>query len=132
MSYKLEIEVNNKNKKPSIIKDKSFEFAIQTIDLYNLLKDNKEFVLSKQFLRSGTAIGALVREAEHAESTADFIHKMAIAQKEANETEYWIELLFHTHYIDKQKYDLIINNILEIKKLLASIIITSKKKLHNS
>ena len=77
-------------KRPNIIKDKSFAFALRIVKLYKFLCDKKEFVLSKQLLRSGTAIGALVREAEHAESKADFIHKMAIAQKEANETDYWM------------------------------------------
>ncbi|WP_320018478.1 four helix bundle protein [Labilibaculum manganireducens] len=68
-------------KRPNIIKDKSFTFAIRVVKCYKFLVENKEFVMSKQLLRSGTAVGALVREAEHAESTADFIHKMAIAQK---------------------------------------------------
>ena len=81
--------------KKNVIRDKSFAFALRIIKMYQFLCDNKrEFILSKQLLRSGTSIGAMVREAEHAESKADFIHKMAIAQKEANETDYWIELLF--------------------------------------
>ena len=71
-------------KKPNIIKAKSFNFALRIVKLYKFIIEKKEFVLSKQLLRSGTAIGALVREAEHAESKTDFIHKMAIAQKEAN------------------------------------------------
>lgn len=91
-----------------------------------LQSEKKEFVLSKQLLRSGTAIGALVREAEQAESKADFIHKMAIAQKEANETDYWIELLFQSQYLDEAQYKSIIADVTELKKLLASIIITSK------
>ena len=89
----------------NIIRAKSFAFALRMVKLYTFLCENKkEFVLSKQLLRSGTAIGALVREAEHAESKADFIHKMAIAQKEANETDYWIELLFQSAYIDEKSY----------------------------
>jgi len=73
----------------NIIKDKSFSFALRVVKLYQFLnQEKKEFVLSKQLLRSGTAIGALVREAEQAESKLDFIHKLAIAQKEANETDY--------------------------------------------
>ncbi|MEA2104885.1 MAG: four helix bundle protein [Candidatus Cloacimonadota bacterium] len=91
-------------KKPNIIRDKSFIFALRIVKLYKFLVDKKEFVLSKQLLRSGTAIGALVREAEHAESKADFIHKMAIAQKKANETDYWIELLFQSEYLKKEQY----------------------------
>jgi len=113
-------------KKQNIIKDKSFAFALRIVKLYKFLVKNKEFVLSKQLLRSGTAIGALVREAEQAESKADFIHKMAIAQKEANETDYWIELLFQSGYLEKQQYDSIIKDITELNKILASIIITSK------
>ncbi|QTA90121.1 four helix bundle protein [Desulfonema magnum] len=76
--------------KENPVLDKSFDFSIRIINLYKYLcKEKKEFVLSKQVLRSGTAIGALVREAQHAESNADFIHKLSIALKEANETEYW-------------------------------------------
>ena len=92
-----------------------------------LTESKKEYVLSKQLLRSGTAIGALVREAEHGESKADFIHKMAIAQKEANETEYWIELLFQSNYLDEASYQSIIQDCGEIRKMLASIIISAKK-----
>ncbi len=81
----------------SIIKDKSFLFAKRVIKLYQYLTDKKkEFVLSKQILRSSTAVGALVREAQNAESKADFIHKLAIAQKECDETIYWLELLTET------------------------------------
>lgn len=115
-------------KKPNIIKDKSFAFALRVVTCYKFLVENKEFVLSKQLLRSGTAVGALVREAEHAESKADFIHKMAIAQKEANETKYWIELLYQSNYLDASQYDSIIIDIKELNKILASIIITSKEK----
>ncbi len=115
-------------KKPNVIKDKSFAFALRVVKLNKLLVDKKEFILSKQLLRSGTAVGALVREAEHAESTADFIHKMAIAQKEANESEYWLELLFQSSLIDAAQYNSIIMDIQELNKILASIIITSKEK----
>lgn len=115
-------------KKPNVIKDKSFAFALRIVKCYKFLVDSKEFVLSKQLLRSGTAIGALVREAEHAESSADFIHKMAIAQKEANETEYWLELLFRSEYLEATQYNSIISDIQELNKILASIIITSKEK----
>ncbi len=76
------------------VKSKSFAFALRVVKLFQCLTETKrEYVLSKQLLRNGTAIGALIREAEHGESKPDFIHKMAIAQKKANETEYWIELL---------------------------------------
>ncbi|MDX9881718.1 MAG: four helix bundle protein [Prolixibacteraceae bacterium] len=114
--------------RPNVIKDKSFAFALRIVKLYKFLLEKKELVLSKQLLRSGTAIGALVREAEYAESPSDFIHKMAIAQKEANETTYWIELLFQSEYLDNAQYNSIILDIQELNKILASIIITSKEK----
>ncbi len=113
-------------KKSNIVKDKSFAFALRAVKLYQFLVEQKEFVLSKQFLRSGTAVGALIREAEHAESKADFIHKMAIAQKEANETDYWIELLHQSHYLDNLQYESISKDIKALNKILASIIISSK------
>ena len=113
--------------KENIIKNKSFAFALRIVKLYQHLQtDKKEYMLSKQLLRSGTAVGALVREAEQAESKSDFIHKMAIAQKEANETDYWIELLFQSTYLDESQYKSINSDISELKKLLASIIITTK------
>jgi four helix bundle protein len=116
--------------KERTVKSKSFAFALRIVKLYQFMNNEKrEFVLSKQFLRSGTAIGALVREAEHGESKADFVHKMAIAQKEANETEYWLELIFHTDYITKNQFDSLIADCTEIRKMLSSIIITTKKKL---
>ncbi len=119
----------NVYKKENIIKDKSFALALRIISLYKFMcKEKKEFVLSKQLLRSGTAIGALVSEAEHAESKMDFIHKMAISQKEANETEYWIELLYHSEYLTQQQYLSIKQDIQELNKILASIIISMKEK----
>lgn len=114
--------------KENVVKNKSFAFALRIVKLFQFLQcEKKEFVLSKQILRSGTAVGALVREAEQAESKADFIHKMAIAQKEANETDYWIELLFQSGYLDEAHYKSIISDVIELKKLLASIIITTKE-----
>ncbi len=114
-------------KKPNAVKDKSFEFALRIINMFKYLKEKGEYVMSKQLLRCGTSIGALIREAEHAESRADFIHKMAIAQKEANETEYWIELLYRSGYTDKIIFESISKDIIEIRKILASIICTSKE-----
>lgn len=113
--------------KQNIIKEKTFEFAKEIVYLYKNLADNKEFVLSKQILRSGTSIGANVREAEHAQSKADFIHKLSIALKEANETEYWLDLLYETQYMTIEMFQNIKNKIVEILKLLTSIINTSKK-----
>ena len=86
-----------------IIKNKSFHFAIRIVKLHKFLLENKkEYVLSKQVLRSGTAIGALVREAQNAESNADFIYKLGVAQKENDETLYWLELLFETDILMKR------------------------------
>lgn len=89
----------------NIIKTKSFSFAIRIVKLYQFLcSDKNEYVLSKQLVRSGTSIGALVRESEQAESKLDFIHKLAIAQKEANESDYWLELLFQSDYLNEVQY----------------------------
>jgi len=114
--------------KRNVIKEKSFLFAIEIVGLYKVLAERKEFVLSKQVLRSGTSIGANVREAEHAQSKADFIHKLSISLKEANETEYWLELLFETNYISESEFQNIKPKIIELLKLLTSIINTSKSK----
>lgn len=90
--------------------------------------DKKETVLSKQLLRSGTAIGALVREAEQAESKSDFIHKMAIALKEANETEYWLLLLREIGYLSAKEAESVLNDNIELLKLLTSIINSAKER----
>ena len=113
--------------KPNIVKEKSFAFALRVIKLAQFWQDEKrEFVLSKQVLRSGTAIGALIREAEHAQSRPDFINKMNIALKEANETDYWIELLYQAELITKTSYDDLQPDSKELIKLLVSIVKTSK------
>ena len=85
----------------NVVKEKSFNFALRIVKLSRYLK---EYVLSKQVLRSGTAIGALIRASQHAESKADFTHKLSIALKETNETEYWIELLFQSGYLEEKSY----------------------------
>jgi len=118
-------------KRENVIKTKSFEFALQIVELYKRLQGKKEFVISNQLLRSGTAIGALVRESEHAESKLDFIHKMAIAQKEASETEYWLDLLFKSNYIEDATYKQFASFLVELRKLLASIIISTKKRINH-
>ncbi|MFK7949420.1 MAG: four helix bundle protein [Saprospiraceae bacterium] len=111
----------------NIIKDKTFAFALRIVNCTTYLKkEKKEFVMSKQLLRSGTSIGANVRESEHAESKADFIHKLSISLKEANETDYWIELLYQSHHINEEQYLSLHNNIVEILKLLTAIIKSSK------
>ena len=115
-------------KKENIVMKKSYSFALRIIKLYkHLITEQKEFVLSKQVLRSGTAIGALVKEAEHAQSKADFINKMNIALKEANETEYWLMLLKDSDYLDEKSFSSIHLDSSEMIKLLASIVKTSKQ-----
>ena len=110
-----------------IVRDKSFSFALRIIKLSKYLNEQKkEYVLSKPVLRSGTAVGALIREAEQGESKADFIHKLAIALKEAKETEYWLALLFHSDYVEEKSYLSINADVEELIKLLVSIIKTSK------
>lgn len=112
----------------NVIKTKSYSFAIRIVKAYKFLSsEQKEFVLSKQMLRSGTAVGALIRESEHAESKADFIHKMSISLKEANETEYWLMLLHDTEYLDTKSFQSIFSDCQELIKLLVSIIKTAKK-----
>jgi len=116
--------------KENIVKNKSFEFALSVVKMAKYLQDEKrEYVLSKQLLRSGTAIGALIREAEHAESIKDFIHKMNIALKEANETLYWFDLLLGSEYIERSSIEVLRNNCEELLRLLISIVKTSKGNL---
>ena len=117
--------------KENIVKNKSFDFAVRIVKLYKFLVNKKEFVLSKQLLRSGTSVGAMIREAEHAESTADFIHKMAIAQKEINESIYWLELLKETDFLDKTQFENINSDAIEIIKLITSIIKSTKNNINN-
>ncbi|MFC2101753.1 four helix bundle protein [Bacteroidota bacterium] len=116
-------------KKDNAIKDKSYAFAIRVVRLYKYLcEEKKEYTLSKQLLRSGTSIGALVRESEHAESNADFIHKLSISLKEANETEYWLNLLKDTEYLNQEMFYSLSKNLEELIKLLTAIIKTCKTK----
>ncbi len=116
--------------KNNIVYKKSYVFALRIIGLYKYLKEEqKEFILSKQLLRSGTSIGALISESKFAQSKPDFIHKMHIALKEANETLYWISLLKDSEYISVKMYDSLFPEISEIISLLSSIVKTSKSTL---
>ena len=111
----------------NVIKNKSFAFAIRIVKLYQYLcTEKKEFTLSKQLLRSGTSVGAMVREAEYAETTKDFLRKLAIAQKEINETLYWLALLKETEYLESQHFESINTDAVEIIKILTSIIRSTK------
>lgn len=113
----------------NVILDKSFDFAVRIVNLNKyLVVERKEYVLSKQIIRSGTSVGALIREAQHAESNADFIHKLPIALKEANETDYWLLLLHKTNYIKSEQFNSLQSDIQELLKLLVSIIKSSKNK----
>ena len=114
----------------NIIADKSKAFAVKIIKLYQYLLDvKKEFVLSKQLLKSGTSIGANVREAHRSQSKREFIAKMNIALKEAAESEYWLELLHETGYLSDDKFVDVMSDCGELNKLLISIIKTSNNHL---
>ena len=111
------------------LRDKSYSFAIRIVKLARFLQsEKKEFVLSKQVLRSGTAIGALIREAQFGQSKADFANKMSIALKEANETSYWLNLLKDTDFISENQFDSIHPDCKSIIAMLVSTVKTSKKK----
>ena len=110
-----------------ILKSKSFDFAVRTIKLYQYLKKKYgEYVISEQVLKAGTSVGALIREAEFAESRKDFVHKLYIGLKEANEIDYWLDLLFATNYINKRMFESMKRDVLEILKMLAASVKTSK------
>lgn len=115
-----------KNNDP--LNEKSFSFSLRIIKLFKYMQNNhKEYILSKQLLRSGTAVGALIREAKYAQSKADFLNKLMVALKEANETKYWLELLHQSDSIDQAMYKSIEPEINELLKLLISSTKTVKK-----
>ncbi len=108
--------------------DKAYGFAIRTVKAYQYLVDNKkEYILSKQFLRSGTSIGANISEANGAISTADFSSKISIAYKESLETKYWLSLLKDTNYLDNKIYESMHNEVDELSKIMFSILKTTKR-----
>ena len=112
----------------NIVEEKSFQFAIRIVRLYQYLRSKKkEFVLSKQLLRSGTSIGANVAEAQQAQSRADFLSKINIALKEAAETEYWLRLLRATDYMAEKEFRSIYDDCEQVKKLLVSIVKSTKE-----
>lgn len=123
-------ELKMKNSGKNFLKDKSFIFSVDIVNLYKKLAQEKEFVMSKQMLRSGTAIGALVREAEFAQSKPDFISKLSIALKEANETQYWLELLHYTDYINAAYFSKHVKQNDELISMLVASIKTSKSTLN--
>ena len=121
--------MSNVVKNESIIATKAYSFALEIITLYKyLVTEKKEFVLSKQLLRSGTSIGANINEALSAQSKRDFVHKLSISLKEARETSYWLNLLKDSEYIKQESFTNLSNKCNEILKILSSIILTTKQK----
>lgn len=120
---------NDKNKSESIIASKAYSFALEIVHLYKTLStERKEYVLSKQILRSGTSIGANINEALSSQSKRDFVYKLNIALKEARETKYWLNLLKDASYINVVEFENLHNKCDEILKMLSSIIITTKER----
>ena len=112
--------------------DKSLRFAVRTVNFYNFLCDQKkEFIISKQILRSGTSIGANIRESKNAESSSDYVHKLSIALKEADETQYWLEVLSQSNIIEENEYSSMNNDVKELIALLTSIIKNKKQSTIN-
>jgi len=118
-----------KTKSESIIAGKAYAFALEVVKIYKLLSnERKEYVLSKQLLRSGTSIGANINEAISGQSKRDFVHKLNIALKEARETNYWLNLIKDGEYISSKEFESLNNKCNEIIKMLSSIIITTKER----
>src|SRR5687768_7235944 len=114
--------------KKSILRDRSFTFAISIVNLYKeIIETKKEYVMSRQLLRCGTSIGANIREARNAESRNDFVHKLGISQKEADETIYWLDLLRETQYLNKEVHWKMANEATQILNMIRSSILTSKE-----
>lgn len=118
------------NSKNNPLKDKSYAFALEIILVTKLMNENREFVLAKQLLKSGTSIGANIEEANQAESKADFIHKLSISNKEASETNYWLRLLRDSKTLDTLQAEKLISSCEEIERLLTAIIKTSKQRYY--
>ena len=113
----------------NIVAEKSMEFAVRVVKLYShLCEEKREYVMSKQLLRSGTGIGANVREAIYAQSRKDFVNKMSIALKEASETEYWLELLSKTSYLTSEQYQSLQDDCGELAKMLTAIVRNTKEQ----
>ena len=115
--------------KENLIQEKTFLFAKNIISIFKILKSEREYIISKQLIRSGTSIGALIEEAIGAESTKDFLHKISIAYKEARETKYWLRLLLETDMINKEIGGQLLFDIEEILRIIGSIQKTTKAKL---
>jgi len=117
----------------NVLKDKSFSLAIEIVGLYKyLIEEKREYVMSKQLLRAGTSVGAMIRESQNAESKMDFVHKLGIAQKECDETLYWLELIQACGYLNEQKFKACYQHASEVLKILKSVILTTKQNLNKS
>ena len=126
----MRIESDHNSNIDMTVQEKSMDFAVRCVNLYKYLsEEKKEYVISKQVYRSGTSVGANIRESRNAQSPADFVNKLNIALKEADETQFWLELLYRTDYITKTEYTSINKDIDEIISMLTSSIKTSKQKL---
>lgn len=117
--------------KENILKSKSYSFALHSITICRKLQENKEYILSKQFMRSATSVGANIREANNAQSKADFIHKLSISIKECDESQYWLELLKDSLFISEEDFQNLHSEALEIHRILTRIILTTKQNLKN-
>lgn len=129
-----ELIMNNDDRRQriNVVEERSYQFSIRIINLYKYLDENKRiYDIARQLLRSGTAIGAFIKEAVHAQSKADFLNKMNVALKEANETIYWLSLLHDTNYLKDNEFLSINNDCEELLKLLISIVKTTKNNLNH-
>ena len=123
-----ECKVQSENITKHTVAEKSFEFSVRIVNLYKyLIREHKEYVLSKQLLRCGTSIGANIAEAQRGQSHADFLSKMSIALKEASETHYWLRLLYRTDYLTKNQFDSLETDIQDILGLLMAICKTANQ-----
>lgn len=121
-----------KSMRESILRTKSYQFALNSVRICKDLIEKREYILSKQLIRSSTSIGANIREANYAQSTKDFIHKLSISLKECDETQYWLELLYDSNYLDEVGFKSLHQQSSEIKRMLSSSILTSKKNLEKN
>ncbi len=116
--------------KENVLREKSYQFALRIVKFYKFIAaEQKEYVLSKQILRSGTSVGANIEEANHAQSKTDFIHKLSIAQKEAAETNYWLRLLRDSEFLTAKQAESLLIDCDELQKMLASSIKTTKENI---
>jgi len=124
----MEVKTNSKYDKDNVVLNKSFDFALEIIELYKILKSKNEFIISKQLLRSGTSIGANIEEANAAQTKKDFATKMSLASKEARETKYWLKLLQESQIV-KRNFASYIKSIDEIVSILTAIVKTSQTSI---